>query len=154
MTLLPRSLAFFFFSHRPLSPFIPLSLLLSLQRPSRLFSASPLSTLSLSLASPFSLSGSTPLRLIIHTSESYYNDTPAAPTVWHTTLLIFFPRFHRFQPEFSAALCKHRTPRSFTRPCTGFIPSPINRTGLPAIRDLTAVVVRYPRGISIPRYSA
>ena len=34
----------------------------------------------------------------------------AAPTVWHTTLLIFFPRFHRFQPEFSTTLCKRRPP--------------------------------------------
>lgn len=82
------------------TPFVPLYLLtLSL--------VSSMSLLSLFLA----LSSSTPPLNNTHQPASrHYNSTPAAPTVWHTTLLIFFPRFHRFQPEFSTTLCKRRPP--------------------------------------------
>jgi len=84
----------------------------------------------------------------------YYNDTLAAPTVWHTTLLIFFPRFHRFQPEFSTALCKRHSPRSFTRPCIRIHPfaDKSNRPpGYPR-RSLTAVRVRYRRFLGTSRH--
>lgn len=89
---------------------------LFLSRLSSLHSSLFIFTLSLVSSTSFislflALSSSTPPLNNTHQPASrYYNSTPAAPTVWHTTLLIFFPRFHRFQPEFSTTLCKRRPP--------------------------------------------
>lgn len=144
---LPRSPVFFFFSHRPFSSSVSPFLFSLALRYVRLFSTSALS----SCLSSFSLSDSTPLRLIIHTSESHpllQRHTSGTDSMAHHFIDLLSPLsqvstriFHRFMQASPAPLV-------YAPLHPDSSPSPINRSGLRVIREDPAIV-----GGEIPRRS-